>query len=191
MELITELNDPRIHPDKVERIRNGARQEFRFKSKRSFDGDFYIDPPENHFHLEWQNDTWEWINGCSECNGKPRDWMTYIECEKHNVCRTCQIHRSKTEVAWGGKNGWQCQCCHDADHEYEKEAALAAMPEEYDSWDFHGKDEITCPYCAYEFSDSWENAGADDEAEECPRCDNTFVVTAVHSLTFNCDRLDD
>jgi hypothetical protein len=34
-------------------------------------------------------------------------------------------------------------------------------------------DEIVCPYCGYEFSDSWE-IGADSGEEECYECGEKF-----------------
>jgi len=150
-----------------------------------------LKPPEKHYYAQLIDGEWWWLNGCAECNGNPRDWMTYIECDEHDVCRTCKTSRKEIkETPWGGKNGWQCKPCADIEHEAEKNKALAAMPEEYDLWDFHGQDEITCPYCAYEFSDSWECADEDGENHDCPRCDNVFKVTAVKSLTFDCERID-
>lgn len=190
MILITGLNDPRIHPDKVNRTRSGPRQEFRIKNKRSLDGDFYIDPPERHFYLEPEGDGWKWVNGCSECNGEPRDWMTYVECEKHNVCQFCGCSPKEAGTCWGSKKGWICQKCVDIRHEQDKIEALAAMPDEFNDWDYHNVHTITCPYCAYQFSDSWEHSNDEDESHECPRCDNTFTVTAIHSLTFDCSRID-
>ena len=68
---------------------------------------------------------------------------------------------------WGGSDGWTCKACHDAEHEREKAEALAAMPEEHKPWHYEGKDEITCPYCAYEFSDSWEHANANETEHYC------------------------
>lgn len=43
-------------------------------------------------------------------------------------------------------------------------------------------DEITCPYCDYEFGDSWENIprnedGEIDWKEECPECEKEFNVS--------------
>jgi ribosome modulation factor len=151
-----------------------------------------IQPPEKHYYAELIDGTWWWVNGCAECNGMPRDWMTYIECEKHNVCRTCGCDRSSlTEPPWGGRNGWQCKSCATIEHEADKRDALEKVAnKEYDDWDFHGRDEITCPYCEYEFSDSWECSEHSDEDQECPRCDNVFKVTAVHSLSFDCSRIE-
>lgn len=153
-----------------------------------------IKPPKNSYYSELIEGEWWWVEGCAECNGEPRDWMTYVECDKHDVCRSC---KTKTEdlpegvSRWGGRDGWLCDTCNAAEHEEEKQEALAKMPdkEDFDAWDFHGVDEITCPYCAYEFSDSFESADSNDEEHECPRCDNTFIVTAVPSLTFDCSRI--
>ncbi len=107
VELITDLNDPRIHPDNVIRMRCGSRQEFRKRSKSSFEGEYYIEPLEMHMDLEPEGCGWKWVNGCEECNGKPRGWSTYIECDKHNVCRKCARSRQEiTGAAWGGAKGW-------------------------------------------------------------------------------------
>lgn len=149
-----------------------------------------MQPPEKHYYSSLIGGEWWWVDGCAACNGKERNWTTYIECETHDVCRSCLTSRDQIEgSAWGHRDGWQCDRCHCAEHKAEKESALDAMPEEHDSWDYHDVDEITCPYCAYRFSDSFESADDRDEEHECPRCDNAFKVTAVHCLTFNCDRI--
>ena len=149
-----------------------------------------LQPPERHYYAELIDGEWWWVNGCSKCNNDNRDWAGYIVCEKHDICVTCETPRSQIkETPWGHRKGWQCRPCHSAEHEADKKAALDAMPEEHDDWDFHGRDEITCPYCAYEFSDSWEHSADDNEDHECPRCDNVFKVTAIPSLTFDCSRI--
>ena len=76
------------------------------------------------------------------------------------------------------------------EHKADKAEALAAMPDEHDEWDYQDLNEIKCPYCDYEFSDSFENAEDNEKDHECPRCDNTFMVTAEHSLSFSCKRKD-
>ena len=55
-----------------------------------------LKPPKQHYHAQLIDGEWWWVNGCGECNGRPRDWGTYIECEKHNVCRTCGTPRAST-----------------------------------------------------------------------------------------------
>jgi len=207
---ICKINDDRLS-DYKNRMRSGSEQVFYtgnderdFERYRAEGGNsrhnvtmhdkpdtIRIQAPMREYYAELIEGEWWWLNGCGECNGRPRDWMAYVECEKHNVCRTCETPRSKiTGAAWGGKHGWQCQACHEREHEMEKQAAIAAMPEEHESWDYHGMDEITCPYCKYEFNDSSECGDHNDEDHDCPRCDNTFKVTAVHSLTFDCERIN-
>lgn len=138
------INEPLLTPD-MKRTRSGATQLFRKDYKdRQFtseeNADVVLRPPERHLFAELIGGQWCWVNGCAECNGKPRDWMTYIECDKHDVCRTCKTPRSQlTESPWGGKHGWQCKPCAEIEHEAEKVEALAAMPEEHDEIDYRLK----------------------------------------------------
>lgn len=202
---VGKINDPRIK-DYVNRTRSGRTQVF-YTGNDSRDWDRYraeggnrnpgvemhdkpdtikIEPPERHLYAELIDGEWWWLNGCAECNGRERDWMTYIECEKHDVCRTCKTHRSEiTETPWGGKHGWQCKPCADREHEEEKQAALAAMPEEYDEWDYYHEDSVKCPHCNYEFEDSGDGELYEEGTTEkdCPRCDNTFELEV--SISFN------
>lgn len=150
-----------------------------------------IIPPKQSYYADLIDGEWWWVEGCAECNGQPRDWMTYIECDDHNVCRTCKTHRSKIEgAAWGGKHGWQCNSCKNAEHEAEKAAALAAMPDEYDEWDYRSLSSIKCPYCDYEYKESHQHCEDDDEKHECPRCENEFLVTAEISVSFTSKRIE-
>jgi hypothetical protein len=41
--------------------------------------------------------------------------------------------------------------------------------------------EITCPYCGYEFGDSWE---ASEGEKECPDCDRKFDVERDVDVTY-------
>lgn len=188
------INDERLTPE-LSRSRNGAKQEFYFKTKTRnphIDGyEFTLKhPTDRSMYAELIDNEWYWVSGCCECNGQPRESFTYMECEKHNVCVKCSKPRAEAKTAWGWEGGWCCGTCQKIAHEIDKEEALAKMPsdEDYDEWDYHDKDEITCPYCAYEFSDSWECADSDAEEKDCPRCDNTFTFTAMHTLTFDCSR---
>tara|TARA_R110000772_G_C13310322_1_gene440453 strand:- start:36648 stop:37310 length:663 start_codon:yes stop_codon:yes gene_type:complete len=150
-----------------------------------------LEPPEIHYYAELIEGEWWWVNGCAECNGQPRDWMTYIECEKHNVCRTCKITRSElTEPPWGGKHGWQCVPCSSREHEEKKSEALAAMPEEYDKWDYYNLDTVCCPHCNLEVEDSGDGELYKDGGQEidCGRCDNTFTLTTEFTPTYTMTR---
>lgn len=150
-----------------------------------------IDPPEKNYYSELIEGEWWWINGCAECNGHPRSWSTYVECDEHNVCRRCSIPRKGIKgVVRGGQNGWICDACYEIEHNQEKNRALSAMPEQFDDYDYHDLHEIKCPYCDNEYFDSSDHSSAQDEEFECDRCDSKFTVTAEHTLTFNCDRIE-
>jgi hypothetical protein len=53
-------------------------------------------------------------------------------------------------------------------------------------------DEITCPYCGFEFGDSWEyNFNNGEEIEQCPECNKHFscnrdVVATYYSSKVPC-----
>jgi transcription elongation factor Elf1 len=59
--------------------------------------------------------------------------------------------------------------------------------------DYEG--EITCPYCGYEFSDSWEfiTGNNDEDLGEivCHECDKTFTCSASYSVSFSTQKIDD
>lgn len=189
---IGKINNPRI-VNYTQRTRSGDTQVFcTGNDEHGVAITIRIKAPERSWYAELIDGEWWWLDGCNQCNDRDRSVHGYLNaCDKHDTCVTCHKPRSEIkDTVWGHKQGFQCQPCHDIAHEAAKQAALAAMPEEYDSWDYHGKDEITCPYCAFEFSDSFESYGDDNETHECPVCDNDFKVTAVHSLTFDCERIE-
>ncbi|QVK17752.1 hypothetical protein KHQ81_13005 [Mycoplasmatota bacterium] len=46
--------------------------------------------------------------------------------------------------------------------------------------------EIVCPYCGYEFSDSWEFDGDEDLGLiECEECDKSFYATRDIEITYS------
>ncbi len=116
------INDKRLTPT-MERVRSGRTQLFRERNKddRSFIGSDNCDVSLQHeiksMYAELIDGQWYWLNGCAECNGEERDWMTYIECEEHDRCRTCNTNRKDIKGSvWGGKEGWQCKPCHESEH---------------------------------------------------------------------------
>lgn len=49
-------------------------------------------------------------------------------------------------------------------------------------------DEITCPYCGYIYSDSWEQA---EEAEHnCPECDGKFKHQREIEITYSTYKIE-
>ena len=53
------------------------------------------------------------------------------------------------------------------------------MPDDYN---------VICPYCETEYTDSWEYFECDEDEIVCQECDKTFIVTANHVVTFNCEK---
>lgn len=210
---IAKIDDPRI-AGYTQRMRNGRMQVFYtgddcrdFERYRAEGGGrnpnvemhdkpdtINIEPPERHYYAELIDGEWWWVSGCAECNGMPRNsWKSYIECDKHDVCRTCGCSREElADIPWGGKNGWQCKPCADREHEEKKQAALAAMPE-YDEWDFRSLYEVKCPYCNLEIDTGGDPdfyQEGDPLEHECPRCDNKFTVEVCISVSYTMKRLE-
>lgn len=191
------INDSRLSSD-MERVRAGSTQLFRVPKRGDLsfinneNADVVLIPPEKHIYAELIDGTWHWVNGCAECNGQPRDWMTYIECDKHNVCRTCQTPRSEISgPAWGGKHGWQCDACNTREHEAEKAAALEAMPDDFCETDYRYMDSIKCPYCDAKHDETDMHSAIDhEETVECWRCDNEFTVSGEVSVTWTTSRTE-
>lgn len=50
------------------------------------------------------------------------------------------------------------------------------------------KEEITCPWCGYEDSDSWEFEGEYDDAYECPECGKKFILEVLTEVTYTSRR---
>lgn len=51
----------------------------------------------------------------------------------------------------------------------------------------YGEDEIVCPWCGYEHTDSWETR-ADNGDFECHGCGKTFAFTRDVSVTYSTSR---
>ncbi len=121
---IFKIDDHRLSPY-TKRNRVGSEQIFYNVDDKS--NIILIRPPEIHYYAELLNGEWWWVNGCAECNGNPRAWSTYIECNKHNVCDHCGRSRNElTESVWGTKCGWICDSCYHKEHETKE---LNAIPE--------------------------------------------------------------
>ena len=176
------IKDARLTPN-LNRVRNGKTQEFTKPGNRGCGPDFKITPPSREFYAELIEGQWYWVNGCAECNGKPRDWSTYIECEKHDVCRTCGIKRSElVDPPWGGKNGWQCQSCAKAESDAEKAEALQRVAsQEYNELDYWGNDNVVCPHCG----SSYEVDDEPGDEETCEVCGGSYSVEVEYTVTYS------
>jgi len=177
------IDDDRLTPT-MERSRSGSTQMFREKGiDNAFTSGENADVILNHenksMYAELIDDKWYWVNGCAECVGEPRDWMTYIECVEHDVCRTCNANRKDVEVAWGGKPGWQCGTCHDIkENEIRIEAFEKLDGEEPDC---HYTDDIICPHCGSEVSNDELYESQDTE---CYVCKGEMFVEVEYSATY-------
>lgn len=47
------------------------------------------------------------------------------------------------------------------------------------------EDEIKCPHCDYEYSDSWEYNHCEDDKLECLSCDKAFALTANNTVDYS------
>lgn len=57
------------------------------------------------------------------------------------------------------------------------------MSEEIDHW---ATDEIVCPYCGYEYVDSWEfEKGDDGGVLNCKKCGEDFRFFREYSITYS------
>lgn len=137
---------------------------------------------ERHFFAELIDGEWWWVNGCYECNGLERDWMCYVECDQHNVCRTCKTPRSEIkDSVWGGKHGWQCNSCEAEESLKRKRDALAAVAdEEFDEWDFRNNDEVVCPHCKSKYNPDEPRDGA----QTCDVCDGEYELEIEYSVSY-------
>jgi len=148
-----------------------------------------IAAPEKHYKAQLVDGSWWWVNDCAQCCGHRRDWMG-SECEKHNACRSCSIPRAEiTETPWGGKEGWQCQPCGDAEQLAEKTKALQSVQDkinsgEYDEWDYVASDNIKCPHCDSEYGPCTSD-GIPDGEETCETCGGIYSVVPEYSITYS------
>ena len=110
MNTIEEINHPKLTRT-MERVRSGKKQLFREKDpkNRSFiskeNADLILQHERKEMYAELIEGKWYWINGCEKCKGN-FDKYSYVVCEKHDVCESCGISRSKySGTAWGRLNG--------------------------------------------------------------------------------------
>lgn len=116
--------------------------------------------------------------------------MTYIECERHNVCRDCGKPRSNFNGSvMGGKHGWQCHGCYEKEKEETRRSALDAFDEEnYNEFNYWREDEAKCPYC--DTDSEFEYCGEDSpEPITCDVCGNTFRIELDFEIKYTTKRI--
>lgn len=116
--------------------------------------------------------------------------MTYVECDKHNVCVTCSKHRSEfKEAVWGMRNGWQCEACYQAEKAARRKAALEAFDEKnFKPWRFKYQDSVKCPYCGTKHEFDYD--GDNEVNLECDTCDHTFKLTIDYTPSYSTERIE-
>lgn len=65
------------------------------------------------------------------------------------------------------------------------------MPEEYDELDYWHDDKPWCPYCNFELRVEGEEISGmldSEQEQECPRCDNAFMIEAECSISYTTRR---
>ncbi len=186
------INDDRLFPG-IERIRSGIIQQF---GKRIVQGgkciqdcDFEITPPERSWYSKEINGVWHWVEGCSHCNGSPKEW-DYVRCDKHDVCVDCGSDRESAAkntsgAVWGCSGGWRCNDCQEQINSKRlADAEARIVPDhEYDEMDFWREDEARCPWCKAEISTD-ESYDAYQEEHKCHECERYFKLTAEHSVSW-------
>ena len=104
---------------------------------------------------------------CEKC-GKPAKWLR--RCENCHTCDDCGVKEDLCTYT----EGVLCKNCH-----------LARVSERINNFsgDTQYTSEIICPYCGYEFSDSWELA-ADDGELDCLDCENEFFYERIVTIDY-------
>lgn len=180
------INDNRLTPT-MQRVRSGRTQLFREKNTndRSFidhdNCDLSIEHEDKSMFAELIEGKWYWVSGCAECNGNPRGYSSYIECEKHDVCSCCGISRKEIEGSvWGGRNGWVCNPCKEAKDREIRRAAFERLDGEEPNTSY--RDEIICPHCGSEIC-------RDDIHEsqdlECYVCEGEFSLEVEYTPSYS------
>lgn len=134
---------------------------------------------------------WKWVNGCDICNQKVERFGCYIRCDEHDRCCNCNKKRSDIkETVYGHLKGFECVACYKTRRDIEKAEALTRVTKEYDAFDYSCLDEIKCPYCDTLYGEDHDHYDSEDYELKCDMCENKFLVTAHHSVTFEVKRKD-
>lgn len=98
------------------------------------------------------------------------------------VCELCGKPTSNRKVFSSGpiygKDGysWCDECISDFKRKQEWENEQSA------------KENITCPWCGYEDTDSWEFDAEYDVDYECPSCGKPFILERIVEVTYTSKR---
>ena len=117
---------------------------------------------------------------CEVCEtGKYNAYKHQNLCEEHDVCVDCGVKRKDLQQSpwFSSKGAFQCKPCE------EKQRAARIAKRKESEIDHEYTDEVVCPHCGYEFSDSWEMPESDD-AVDCPDCHEVFSMERNIEITY-------
>jgi len=147
------------------------------------------------YRVDCEDGVWVQNLECPKCLGVEVGWSLFKVCREHDNCLTCGINRDdvKERSMFGVKGGSQCHPCHDREMAEKKAAALARVNyEDYDEWDYKFKDDIVCPWCEHQFTDSFEYCHDGNSTEiECHECDLKFEVEPDYTVTYSSTRIEE
>ena len=94
------------------------------------------------------------------------------------TCERCGKPTSNRKLFLSGKDGysWCDECIAEINRERKWKNEQSC------------KEEITCPWCGYEDSDSWEFEGEYDDAYECLECGREFILEVRTEVTYTSKR---
>jgi len=173
------IEDSRLTPT-MKFVRSGSKVMFREYNPgdRSFirkeNCNFTLIPDKKSMYPELIDGEWCWVEGCQECLGLPRNPIkSYIECEEHDVCRSCGIKREDVaKYVYGCMGGWLCPSCHKQEKADERAAAYAKLDGK--TPDTSGISDVICPHCG-------SDLGSDDRYENeeitCETCGGDLQLT--------------
>ncbi|CDN44016.1 hypothetical protein [Paenibacillus sp. P22] len=109
------------------------------------------------------------------------------------TCRSCGcVNRAGQSFTYRIFDGDYCPDCNKElkrKEAAEKKAEIIAGDR-----DTECEDEITCPYCGHEFSDSFEHLNGWEEDLgniECSDCNKTFRCTANFSVSYSTEKIEE
>lgn len=129
------------------------------------------------------------MSECQVCKtGEYKVWgLDGDLCEKHNVCVDCGIKRKDLKTTpWGVRVG--AFLCGDCEVRGRKKRIAERQEKGFDT---HYTDEIVCPECGYEFSDSWEYSNRSECEVECPECETEFTLKVNFDVTYTTEKTND
>lgn len=180
----TKIYIPEIPKEWTHRTRSGHTNIWNDSFHKSGLPEVKIEPPTRGLYAEKFEDGWYWVCGCHKCleNGKP---YSYIVCEEHDRCITCETPRKElTEIPWGKPDGFQCKPCNAKEHEERKADALQSARESGHSEDnCLYRSEVICPVCGSKNSNDDMHEPGEHEVE-CYVCDTEFLVEVEYEVSY-------